>query len=305
MRPSLRQLRYFIAVARTGQISRAAREVNISQSAITAAIQQLEDIVGCKLFQRHANGVKLTHNGTIFLHHASRILAAVDEAVRAPLNTQSSLEGNLRLAMTYTVAGYYLPSYLERFSRAYPNIALQPIEAKRPEIEAGLVAGAFDIAVLLTSNIADQEGLGYETLIRSKRRLWVSTSHGLLGRAEIHLSDLVREPYIMLTVDEAANSAQRYWNEAGIRPNTFMRTSSVEAVRSMVAGGMGITILSDMVYRPWSLEGLRVEAVSLASAVPTMDVGLVWAFNADLSDPARSFADFLRTAIASERQGSR
>ena len=304
MEPSLRQLRYFIAAARSGQISRAAREVNISQSAITAAIKQLEDIVGCDLFLRHANGVKLTHNGTIFLHHANRILATVDEAVRAPLNTQSSLEGSLRLAMTYTVAGYYLPAYLERFSRAYPNIVLQPLEATRPEIEAGLVAGAYDIAVLLTSNIADQEGLGYETLIRSQRRLWVSTSHGLLDRDEIHLSDLVLEPYIMLTVDEAANSAQRYWNRAGSRPNTFMRTSSVEAVRSMVASGMGITILSDMVYRPWSLEGLRVEAVSLASPVPTMDVGLAWAFNAELSDPAKAFAGFLRTTLANERKGN-
>ena len=302
MEPSLRQLRYFIAAARSGQISRAAREVNISQSAITAAIKQLEDIVGCDPFLRHANGVKLTHNATIFLHHANRILATVDEAVRAPLNTQSSLEGSLRLAMTYTVAGYFLPAYLERFARAYPNIVLQPLEATRPEIEAGLVAGAYDIAVLLTSNIADQEGLGYETLIRSQRRLWVSTSHGLLDRDEIHLSDLVLEPYIMLTVDEAANSAQRYWNQAGSRPNTFMRTSSVEAVRSLVASGMAITILSDMVYRPWSLEGLRVEAVSLASPVPTMDVGLAWAFNAEQSDPARAFADFLRTTLANERQ---
>ena len=191
---------------------------------------------------------------------------------------------------------------MSAFSRAFPNISLQPLEATRSEIEAGLVAGVYDIAVLLTSNIADQEGLGYETLIRSRRRLWVCTSHGLLDRGEIHLSDLVKEPYIMLTVDEAANSAQRYWNRSGSRPLTYLRTSSVEAVRSMVANGMGVTILSDMVYRPWSLEGLRVEAVSLASQVPSMDVGLVWAVNAELSDPARAFADFLRTSLANDRQ---
>ena len=302
MQPSLRQLRYFIAVARTGQISRAAREVNVSQSAITAAIKQLEEILGCPLFRRHAYGVRLTHDGTIFLQHADRILASVDEAMRAPQNAQSKLEGNLRLAMTYTVAGYFLPSYLERFARAFPKIVLQPVEAPRSEVEAGLIAKVYDVAVLLTSNIADQDGLGFETLFRSPRRLWLSTSHPLLDRGEIYLTDLVHEPYIMLTVDEAANTAQRYWRQSGFRPQILVRTSSVEAVRSMVANGMGITILSDMVYRPRSLEGRRVEAVGLASHIPSMDVGLAWAANVEMSAPAQAFCEFLRMGIANARQ---
>lgn len=302
MEPSLRQMRYFIAAARSGQISRAARELSVSQSAITTAVRQLEDIVGCALFQRRVHGVTLTHNGTIFLEHASRVLAAVDEAVRAPRNTLSQLDGRLRLAMTYTVAGYFLPAYLERFSRTYPHIDLQPLETTRSEIEAGLASGEYDIAVVLTSNIVDQEWLDFETLFRSPRRLWVPTSHHLLKKDDIQLSDVAKEPYIMLTVDEASNTTQRYWHQAGCRPKTLMRTSSVEAVRSMVANGMGVTILSDMVYRPWSLEGLRVEAVSLASLVPTMDVGLVWAITVEMSPPARAFADFLRTSLARDRQ---
>ncbi|MDE0047524.1 MAG: LysR substrate-binding domain-containing protein [bacterium] len=302
MEPSLRQIRYFVAAARAGQISRAARELNVSQSAITVAVRQLEEITGCALFQRRVQGVTLTHNGMIFLEHAGRVLTAVDEAVRAPRNTLSQLKGRLRLAMTYTVAGYFLPAYLERFTRAYPHITLQPLETTRSEIESGLVTGDFDIAVLLTSNIADQEGLDFETLFRSPRSLWLPAGHGLLARDEIHLSDVAQEPYIMLTVDEASNTALRYWHHAGVRPRTLMRTSSVEAVRSMVANGMGVTILSGMVYRPWSLEGLRVETVPLASHVPTMDVGLVWPVNAELTAPAKAFAEFMRTSLARDRQ---
>ncbi len=120
--------------------------------------------------------------------------------------------------MSYTVAGYFLPSFLESPVRALPKIVLQPLEATRSEVEAGLVAGVYDVAVLLTSNIADQEGLGFETLFRSPRRLWLSTSHRLLDRGEIYLTDLVQEPYIMLTVDETANTAQRYWRQSGFRP---------------------------------------------------------------------------------------
>jgi len=301
MEPSLRQIRYFIAAANAGQISRAARDLNVSQSAITTAIRQLEDIVGCPLFRRHVRGVTLTHDGTIFLQHAHRIFATVDEAVHAPRSVRTTLSGKLRVAMTYTVAGYFLPQHLERFTRHHPGVELLPVEANRADIEAGLPSGQYDIAVLLTSNIADQENLAYETLIRSSRRLWLSARHDFLARDAISLTDVAGEPYIMLTVDEASNTAQRYWNQAGARPKTLMRTSSVEAVRSMVASGMGITILSDMVYRPWSLEGLRVEAVDLATPIPSMDVGLAWAVNVELPPVARAFADFMRTSFETGR----
>lgn len=298
MEPSLRQIRYFIAVANSGQVSKAARDLNVSQSAVTTAIKHLEDIVGCPLFSRHVRGVTLTHDGTIFLQHARRVFAAVDEAIHAPRQSRAAVSGNLRLAMTYTVAGYYVPPHLERFSRTYPEVKLLPVEASRNEIESGLISGAFDIAVMLTSNIVDQESIAYNTLLRSRRRLWLPTRHPLLKLPTISLKDVSEEPYIMLTVDEASNTAQRYWNRTNFRPKVLFRTSSVEAVRSMVSSGMGVTILSDMVYRPWSLEGRRVEISSVAEPIPTMDVGLAWAANVSLPPAAQAFADFMTSSAA-------
>ncbi len=291
--PSLRQIQYFIAVANAGQFSRAARELSVSQSALTNAIKQLEEIVATPLFKRHGSGVSLTYEGSNFLVHARRVLAAVDEAVRSPGRKRDGVTGPLRLALTYTVAGYYIPPYLEQFQRSFPGIDLQLTEASRVAIEDGLVSGSFDLAVMLTSNIVDQEGLKFETLMQSRRRLWLPSLHPLLSQSNITLADVSREPYIMLTVDEASNTAQRYWNKTAYRPNTIFRTSSVEAVRSLVASGMGVTILSDMVYRQWSLDGRRVEVVSLADAVPTMDVGLAWAANVELNRAALAFREFM------------
>ena len=291
--PSIRQIRYFIAVANIGQVSRAAMELNVSQSAVTTAVKQLEEIVGVALFHRHAAGVGLTYEGNIFLDHARRIMAAVDEAVRSPRRLRDDVKGTLRLAMTYTVAGYFLSPYIERFGRAFPNVNLQLMEAPRNVIEDGLVSGSFDLAVLLTSNILDQEGLVYETLLQSRRRLWLSSRHPLLDSPSIGLSDVANQPYVMLTVDEASNTAQRYWNQTSYRPNTILRTSSVEAVRSMVANGMGVTILSDMVYRPWSLDARRVEVVTLSDPIPTMDVGLAWAANVDQNEAVTTFREFM------------
>lgn len=291
--PTIRQVRYFIAVANSGQISRAAIDLNVSQSAVTTAVKQLEEIVGAQLFQRHPGGLSLTYEGSIFLDHARRILAAVDEAVRSPSRLREDISGKIRLAMTYTVAGYFLPPYIERFHRAFPNIELHMVEASRNEIEDGLISGTYDCAVMLTSNIADQEGLAYDTLMQSRRRLWLSSRHPLLEKENITLGDVSLEPYVMLTVDEASNTAQRYWNRSNYRPKTEFRTSSVEAVRSLVAAGFGVTILSDMVYRPWSLDGRRVEVVSLADAIPTMDVGIAWAADIEHSKPVAAFREFM------------
>lgn len=101
------------------------------------------------------------------------------------------------------------------------------------------------MALVLTGNLRHQS-IYAETLFNSTRRLWLPSRHPLCEKSQVTLADVAGEPFIMLTVDEAADSAMRYWEEAGFRPDVILRTSSVEAVRSMVANGSGIAILSDL-----------------------------------------------------------
>lgn len=298
MEPTLRQIRYFAAAANAGQVSKAAMDINVSQSAITTAIKALEEMIGTSLFDRHANGVSLTFEGNLFLDHAKHIIASVEEAIRLPSRIREDVKGTFNLAVSYTVAGYFLPAHLARFYRAFPNVRINIVEADRSTIEEGLITGGFDLSVMLTSNIINHEGLSHETLLRSRRRLWLSANHRFLEKPSVGLQDIAAEPYIMLTVDEASNTAQRYWNRTPYRPNTVFRTSSVEAVRSMVANGMGIAILSDMVYRPWSLEGHRVEVMPVSDHVPTMDVGFAWSNTHVLSDAAKALVDFMHLNIS-------
>jgi DNA-binding transcriptional LysR family regulator len=290
---SLRHLRYFVATAETGQVSRAAVELNVSQSAVTGAIRQIETRIGTRLFDRHSTGVTLTFEGSRFLQHARNIVASVNEALRVPAAAAATVQGNLRIGVTYTVAGYFFPQHHARFARSYPGVTIELSEAPRPVIEEDLLAGRLDIAVLLTSNLENQSALAHETLIRSRRRLWLPVDHPMLRMSEIRLEHVAEQPYVMLTVDEANQTADRYWRRTPYRPRVIFRTSSVEAVRSMVANGTGVTILSDMVYRPWSLEGQRIETRTLDDPVPSMDVGIAWRREADPSPAVHAFRDFL------------
>jgi DNA-binding transcriptional LysR family regulator len=294
---TLRQIRYFIAAVETGQVSHAAMEMNISQSAVTAGIQGLEAQLGVKLLTRGAQGVSVTPEGARFLSRARAIIAAVEDATRSPLGEETRVSGRLRLGVTYTVAGYFMARHYAAFRRIFPGVKLELSEQPRAAIENALVTGGLDLAVMLTSNLANDSDLEAETLFRSHRRLWLPSDHPLNARAEVTLADVARQPYVMLTVDEASRTAGRYWNTAGLTPDIVFSTSSVEAVRSMVAAGMGVTILSDMVYRPWSLDGQRIEQRRLKEAIPTMDVGLTWARGREMSGPALAFRSFLTRTL--------
>ncbi len=120
----------------------------------------------------------------------------------------------------------------------------------------------------------------------------------MLTAETITLEDVAGQSYVMLTVDEANQTATKYWKPTGLRPNIVFKTSSVEAVRSMVADGMGITILSDMVYRPWSLEGQRIEVRNLVGDIPYMDVGMAWNKSKPQSPATKTFHEFLSLSFS-------
>lgn len=289
---TLRQIRYFVATAETGRVSQAAAGLSISQSAVTTAIKELETAVGFDLFARTKLGMELTTAGRQFLSHAYEILNKVDEATRLNVET-GEIEGKLSVAATYTVMGYFLPFHLERIHRMFPKLLIQLFEVSREAIEEGLLARRYDIAVLLTSNTRNRS-LTTETLLKSARRLWLPAHHKLLDRDSVGLQHIAEEPYVMLTVDEAAHTALKYWSRTPFQPSVRLRTSSVEAVRSLVANGQGVAILSDMVHRPWSLEGKRIETVVVADSIPSMDVGLAWRKNIEFTPAMNAFRSYFR-----------
>jgi DNA-binding transcriptional LysR family regulator len=288
---TLRQINYFIAAAETGKIAAAASMLNISPSSITESIKELESITGVTLITRHHRGINLTFDGFRFLQHCYNINASVTNAEYAIKNSFTDISGELTLGISITVAGYFLASSLARFKRTFPHIKVKLLEYPRDRIELMLIEGKLDLAVLLVSNV-NNVNISKETLVRSKRRLWTSINHCLCPNKGVTLKDIAKERYIQLMIDEAGVTHMKFWQKHDMIPKIVFRTESVEAVRSMVAMGYGVTILSDMLYRPWSLEGDRIEAHEIIDNVPSMDVGLAWSKDRKHSKCARSFIEF-------------
>jgi DNA-binding transcriptional LysR family regulator len=294
---TLRQLQYFVAVAEHGTVSHAAQSLSISQSAVTEAVKELEADLGVRLFDRHARGLAITHKGQQFLRHATLVLAEVSAARRAFAADQAELAGTLALGVTSLMAGYVMSDLLARYRRANPKVEVTAIEDSGEYLEHLLIGGELDVAVMVTSGLRERGALQVEILSVSPYRLWMPIGHRLTAQESISVADLAGESLIVLRADEMEEEAVNLLARLGARPRVAFRTRSVEAVRSLVATGAGVALLPDLVYRPWSLEGDRIESRDVSGALPVVQVGVVWRKGSPLSAPAR---DFIALAQASQ-----
>lgn len=286
---TVKQLRYFIAVAQTGGVSSAAIEVSISQSSITSAIQDLEDDLGITLFERHYRGLNLTQHGYQFLRYAEELVARVDEAKNIFSVKNTQVEGVINVGITPLVAGYVISDILTKYRQRMPKVVVRLREDNGEYLEHLLVGCELDVAVMVISNLHNKIALISEALEVSPYQLWLPANHPLAEKESIEVEDIYTEPLIMLRTDETEKATQNLLSQFGIKPQTVLRTSSVEAVRSLVATGCGVALVPKMLYRPWSLEGDRIIARTLSGYLPITEVGTVWRRGSEPNHLTRQF----------------
>jgi len=296
-RATLKQFRYFLAVADTTSVAAAARLLNIAQSAVTKSIQELETALGRRLFDRTPKGMSLTQDGYRFKARALKVVEAVAEAGNIGSEAEHPLQGSLMIGVTSLVAGYYLADVLTRFQRAHPLVMVSVVEDSPQFLEHLLVNGEVDLAIMISNELDDPRALVVEVLTHSTNRVWLASTHALAAESELSLAECAKEPQVVLDVARVDSVLRGVWARHGLRPEALLRTSSLEAVRSLVGRGAGIAILPDFLYRPWTLDADRIEVRTLRDALPSIDVGLVWRRGSQTRDVVLEFI-----ALAREQQ---
>ncbi|KJF70826.1 LysR family transcriptional regulator [Agrobacterium arsenijevicii] len=291
---TFRQVQYFVLTAELGTISGAATAARISQSAITESIRQLEEQVGSALFSRHARGIALTYEGHRFLRHAQLIISTVKDAEDAFTAKNDNVAGNLRLGVTNLVAGYFLSDILARFRRVFPEVSVEVVEDHRRYIEHLLISGELQLALMVISNIEEQFALSVDPLMRSRFRVWVSPKNDLADKSRVKSSDLRDQKLILLANEDLLESISGWLQGEELIDQVFLRTTSVEAVRSLVGTNTGVAIMPDLAFRPYTLEGDRLEARPVEGLSVTLDVGLVWRQGSPDTDQAEIFKTVAR-----------
>ena len=301
---TLRQFRYFIAVAESGSVAAASRMLNIAQSAVTKSMQELEDELGRTLFARSSRGMQLTPQGHRFLVSARKVLATVVEATHerdGDDDATAGLSGTLSVGVTSLVAGYYLSELFSRYRRNCPRVEVLVTEDAPRFLEHLLINGELDVAIMLSNALSEPQALVAETLTRSPSRVWLPSDHVLCQQDELTLAECAGCDQIVLEADRIDELMRAVWARHQLKVRSILRTSSLEAVRSLVGAGAGIAVLPDFLYRPWTLDAEHVEVRPLRDALPTVDVGLVWRRGSGLKPAASEFIELAREGSRARR----
>jgi DNA-binding transcriptional LysR family regulator len=299
---TLRQFRYFIAVAESGSVAAASRMLNIAQSALTKSMQELEDDLGQRLFERSSRGMSLTAHGHRFLASARKVIGAVADATRLHRTDGSeALAGTLTIGVTSLVAGYYLSDLLSRYRRNCPGVQVLVTEETPPFLEHLLINGELDVAIMVSNVLGEPQALVAETLTRSPNRVWLASNHPLTLADEVTLADCAGHDQVVLEADRIDDLMRAVWARHQLKPRTLLRTSSLEAVRSLVGAGIGIAVLPDFLYRPWTLDAEHVDVRRLRDELPSVDVGLVWRRGLGLKPAATEFIALAREQSRTRR----
>lgn len=241
---NLHLLRFFFAVAQTGSFSRAADELNVSQPAISRGVRDFELQVGCRLLDRGPRGVRLTREGDALFRHA-KTLFAMERSAEDELRSLRGLgSGSLRIGASTTIATYMLPKYLGAFHRTYPGIDLSITSENTRSIAGLLMKNEIDVAFV--EGPVDVAGIVSEAWITDEMVLITSADHAFVHDDEpIDRIRLEGETFIFR---EPGSGSREVVAEAlkanGVNPVRRLDVGSTEAIKQLVASGVGVAITS-------------------------------------------------------------
>ncbi|MEH3076251.1 MAG: LysR substrate-binding domain-containing protein [Quadrisphaera sp.] len=270
---TLAQMRYFERAAAHGSMTKAAAELRIAQSAVSAAVAQLERRVGSQVFIRQrARGLVLTAAGEELLSDVRSALAHVDEVLDAAQGRGEEVRGRLRLACFVTLAPFVLPDLLADVAEHHPAVTLEVVETQAETLGVALRSGAAELG--LSYDLGLGEEFERQVIGEIRPHVLLPADHRLADREQVALQELRDEPLVLLDLPHSRDYFAQVLASAGLSPVARHRSQSFETVRGMVAHGMGYSVLhlrprDDMTY-----SGARVRPVAISDDVEPLAIVL-------------------------------
>lgn len=297
---SAKDLRAFLAVARTRSFSQAAQQVHLSQSALSTLIQRLEDGVGARLFERTTRTVGLTAAGEAFAERAQRLLGEIEHTLADVRDVVSLRRGQVAVAALPSLAAGVVPRLFQAFQARYPAIRLHLIDTLSGPAFDLVRQGRVDFA--LTAADPAHEDLLYEPLTGDAFVLLCPTSHPLARRrSRLGFIDTLVWPHVSMP---RTASVRQYLDAAALDKGvSFLPRYEVDhiaTIGAMVACGLGVTALPSMAAELIAHHGLAVR--DLGPPTIRRSLGLVRQRGGELSPAAQALCDMARDSLGTQMQ---
>jgi DNA-binding transcriptional LysR family regulator len=249
------QLKIFYAVAQNKSFTLAAKELFLTQPAVTIQIQKLEADYETKLFDRVGKKIFLTESGKTLYSYAEKILALFAQAEEVLIDMKELRSGKLTIGASATVGSYYLPRIFEAFGKQYPDIEIQMNLANSHQVIEDVLAFKRDLG--FAGELHNYAGLVIIPFLEEELVLIVPPDHTFVHRGEVSLGDLAGQPFIAREAGSATRElVEEKVGRKGVSLKVVMDLASNEAIKKAVENGLGISIISRYVVQKEVDQGL-------------------------------------------------
>ena len=293
---TLKQLRYFEALARHRHFGRAAEACAISQPALSLQIKELEEGLGAALFERTPKEVRVTGLGEEFARRAREILRAVDELGELARAADARLAGRMRIGIIPTVAPYLLPRFIGDLMRRHPSLDLHIRETVTPRLIEELAEGRLDTAIVA---LPISEPAFTEVALFSEEFVLVRPGADA-GKPPPSVETLRTMKLLLLEEGHCfRDQALAFCRLSASPPRELMDGSSLSTLVQMVGAGIGVTLIPEMAA-PVEARSASVALSRFAAPKPTRTIGMVWRRTSPLEPRLREVAEELRASAEAQ-----
>ncbi|MFC6486765.1 LysR family transcriptional regulator [Nitratireductor sp. GCM10026969] len=297
MQFSLRTLKYIVAIADTGAMTEAARQLNISQPSISSALNAAEEALGIQLFVRHhARGVTPTVAGRRFVNEARLLLKQARDFERSIDSLGASMTGEITVGAFVTLATRYMPGLLSEFATRMPGITVRLKEGNQQEVVEDLLTGRTELALAYAYALPSEiEG---ERLIDLPPYLLLSADHPAASKPAVSLKEVAGEPFILLDLPHSRDYFMNLFMTCGVLPKIIYRSQSYELIRGLVGRSCGYTIHNALPGTSLTYDGSFVTARPIVEKLPAVQVMCLHLGRSRMRPAVQTFAHFLEEAFA-------
>lgn len=287
----LRQLQYFVKVAKKEHVTQAAEELHVAQSAVSRQIHQLEQELGVNLFMQKGRNLHLTAVGQLFCSRVETILKDLERAVMEVHELLDPELGEIRLGFPNSLGIHFIPSIVSEFRKLYPNVKFRFRQGTYPTLIRDVVSGEVDLAFISPFPENHDQVVGNIVLTEELVAI-LPPGHLLAGEQSITLNQLKDDNFILF--GNGYSLRPIVWHaclEAGFTPKVAFEGEETDTIRGLVAAGMGVSLLPEMaLYQSFLLQPSRVR---ISHPKVTRTIGLIYRTDEKLPLVAQSFRAFL------------
>ncbi len=271
---NLQHLRYFLAVARTGSFTQAARQMNVTQPTISSAVLELEKSTGVQLFNRDNRHVALTTEGRLLLSYAVQVADLLEEASERLQRSDLAPGGGFQFGAVDAAVIYLLPEILKEYMRRYPGVVLNTQVAPSRYLIDDLLMQRSEFALIHLPYTHPK--IDAVPIYRDDMPLVVGPEHRFARGGFVALAEVVEEPLILFHADSVSRKVvDEKLAEAGLVPGAVMELRSPEAMRKLVEAGVGVSFLPRLTIRE-SLASGALKTVGVRGVAFEREIGVAW-----------------------------